>query len=291
MLQSFVDTYQGSVSPDEADRTNQELRAFWETFVRDYPQKLCVFVGVLRELRHAISAASESSVWAWYERAIKPVVCGPGFKKSAVEDAQEFMAGAMFNDDGEDGIMQRVRISNRLCADLLSVYVARTEPLEEGDGFTASENAAVAQQVETVLIHFGRKLPRLLLYSLDDYIIRADTRLQALTLLSSFLRHQSPRLYQVVHTPLVQHLVKCLMNDTSVTVLSVALTSLIMLFPHIPASLNDKLPQLFLIYSRLLCWEVSCHEGQLLNLHELTFCRNSVLSALKIRELWSLMIA
>jgi len=45
------------------------------------------------------------------------------------------------------------------------------------------------------------------------------------------------------------------MIDTSSTAVSLGLTNLLMLLPHIPASVKIHLPRLFLIYSRLLCWE------------------------------------
>jgi len=45
------------------------------------------------------------------------------------------------------------------------------------------------------------------------------------------------------------------MIDTSSTAISLGLTNLLMFLPHIPASVKIHLPRLFLIYSRLLCWE------------------------------------
>ncbi|KAK4078909.1 hypothetical protein Trihar35433_14 [Trichoderma harzianum] len=44
-------------------------------------------------------------------------------------------------------------------------------------------------------------------------------------------------------------------QDTSTTVISAALTALIMLLPHMPSSLVPHLPTLFNIYTRLLFWE------------------------------------
>lgn len=45
------------------------------------------------------------------------------------------------------------------------------------------------------------------------------------------------------------------MNDSATVVVSAALRCLIMLLPHIPATIAAQLPRLFLIYSRCLCWE------------------------------------
>lgn len=256
MLQTFVEdqSHGGSskIDEDESARANAELKLFWERYVADNPQKTAAFAGVLRELRPAIVA--EESLLEWYAHAIKPVIASPGFRKVAVEDAQEFLASVMiYDEEGDDSAAART--SARICNDLLNVYLARTNGLTEEDAFVAPENAQVANQVETVLVTYGRKMPQQLFAALNGLIVTPTTRIQGLTLLSGFLRHQAPHLYRVLQTPLVENLLKCLMNDTSTTVLSVALTSLIMLLPHIPGSLANRLPRLFLIYSRLLCWE------------------------------------
>lgn len=45
------------------------------------------------------------------------------------------------------------------------------------------------------------------------------------------------------------------MIDTSTTIIELALTVLIMFMPHVTRSLISQLPHLFLIYSRILCWD------------------------------------
>lgn len=91
--------------------------------------------------------------------------------------------------------------------------------------------------------------------AIDHYLLAPDTRFQALGLLAAFVEQQQAHLYLVVHTTLVEHLLKCLMNDTATVVVSAALRCLIMLLPHIPATVATQLPRLFLIYSRCICWE------------------------------------
>jgi hypothetical protein len=82
-------------------------------------------------------------------------------------------------------------------------------------------------------------------------------RIQALNLLSAFVRLQPPHLHLVLETPLIQHLEKCLLTDASSTVIELALVVLIMFLPHICAALSSDhhLAKMFLIYSRLLCWD------------------------------------
>jgi hypothetical protein len=87
--------------------------------------------------------------------------------------------------------------------------------------------------------------------------VQKQYRIQALNLLSAFVRLQPPHLHLVLDTPLIQHLEKCLLIDASSTVIELALVVLIMFLPHICASLTSDhhLAKMFLIYSRVLCWD------------------------------------
>ena len=55
--------------------------------------------------------------------------------------------------------------------------------------------------------------------------------------------------------PLFSSLLTCLQYDTSTSIVSAALTALVMLLPHMPGSLVPNLPTLFNIYARMLFWE------------------------------------
>ncbi|KAF2483192.1 Hamartin protein-domain-containing protein [Neohortaea acidophila] len=252
MLQSFIDEFDDKSETDDAQPANLYLKGFWEKYVRDTPQKFGMFMGVVRELRPAIA---HSEVQRWTNTLAFPILNSTGHAKTAVEDAAEFLIGFMLYDEEQEDITSQAQRSGEICKRLWDIYSDRTSILATSDPLEASDNAQVAQQVEDVLIAFGRKKPKDLFNLLDTYIITSDTRLRSLSLLTSFLRHETPHLYLVLDTPLVGSLLTCLMNDTYTAVLSIALTSLIMLLPHIPGSLGPHLPRCFLVYTRLLCWE------------------------------------
>lgn len=65
----------------------------------------------------------------------------------------------------------------------------------------------------------------------------------------------------MLETPLIKHLETCLLTDASATVIELALVVLIMFLPHICGALTSDhhLAKLFLIYSRLLCWDKLGH--------------------------------
>ncbi|KAK3620983.1 hypothetical protein LTR56_023064 [Elasticomyces elasticus] len=253
MLQAFVEEYRNDVSEGESRHANHELKQFWEKHVGEHPLKTGAFMGVLRELRPII--VREADIWDWWLHVVKPVVAGNRYCKAAVDDTITFLVGSMVCDNKDDEHRDCAKLSGRLLSDLLKIYVARTRELSDEGRLVPPNNEQVAQQVESILTAFGKKQPKDLLHSLDDLVLSASTRLQGLTLLNSFLRHQTPHIYLVINTPLVEHLLQCLMSDTSTNILSVALISLVMLLPHIPGSLKEYLPHLFLVYSRLLCWE------------------------------------
>jgi hypothetical protein len=91
--------------------------------------------------------------------------------------------------------------------------------------------------------------------SIDALVVAKEHRAQSLNLLSAFLSSQPPHLYQVLETSLLSHLLQCLQQDTSTTVIDSALTALVMLLPNMPSHLVPFLPSLFNIYARLLFWD------------------------------------
>jgi hypothetical protein len=98
--------------------------------------------------------------------------------------------------------------------------------------------------------------------AIDEQLVKKERRLQALSLLSAFVRLQPPHLHLVLETPIIENLYNCILIDTSGTVVDLALTALIMFLPHITTSLVYSLPKLFVIYSRILCWDIYNKEGE-----------------------------
>jgi hypothetical protein len=98
--------------------------------------------------------------------------------------------------------------------------------------------------------------------AIDEQLVKKERRLQALSLLSAFVRLQPPHLHLVLETPIIGNLYNCILIDTSGTVVDLALTALIMFLPHITTSLVYSLPKLFVIYSRILCWDIYNKDGE-----------------------------
>ncbi|KAG0263730.1 hypothetical protein BGZ95_003739 [Linnemannia exigua] len=114
----------------------------------------------------------------------------------------------------------------------------------------------LVKNLETILVAYGGGVGRVkdFFSCLYTYFVGAKYRAEILGLLCQFIRRQRVHLHQILATPLFDSLLLSLKNDTSPLIVSLGLMTLIMLMPRIPAALNDRLPELFLILSRILCW-------------------------------------
>ncbi|KAF9135536.1 hypothetical protein BGW39_002284 [Mortierella sp. 14UC] len=114
----------------------------------------------------------------------------------------------------------------------------------------------LVKNLEIILVAYGGGVGRVkdFFSCLYTYFVGAKYRAEILGLLCQFIRRQRVHLHQILATPLFDSLLLSLKNDTSPLIVSLGLMTLIMLMPRIPAALNDRLPELFLILSRMLCW-------------------------------------
>ena len=156
VLQQFVNQHDGERREGDTICADEELENFWQEYVQGIPPKQGAFAGVLKELRPAIG---DADLLTWWSSAIIPVINSTECNKAAQEDARTFTIELMVPDNGEkDSVNQ---ISNRISRQLLEIYIAKTQPLEEdGEEGTAAENAQIASQVEGVLLAFARKRPK-----------------------------------------------------------------------------------------------------------------------------------
>ncbi|KAF9905368.1 hypothetical protein EC991_001733 [Linnemannia zychae] len=128
----------------------------------------------------------------------------------------------------------------------------------------------LVKNLETILVAYGGGVGRVkdFFSCLYTYFVGAKYRAEILGLLCQFIRRQRVHLHQILATPLFDSLLLSLKNDTSPLIVSLGLMTLIMLMPRIPATLNDRLPELFLILSRILCWPRSRQQLMAVAYHE-----------------------
>ncbi|KAF2803075.1 uncharacterized protein BDZ99DRAFT_174048 [Mytilinidion resinicola] len=253
-IEAFLEHYH-DISDHDSQRLQDELLPLYKKNVADAPEKHGPFLGALRLLQPAIRG--ESRLEEWWTLAIRPTIDALGHKRDEIEDARSFLQELLVFDADDDKDGERSRVSAHFTMKLLDAYLARTKIPSADEDCVSPEDEFIAHELESQVVAFGRRKPKELLVALDALFVKKDTRAQALNLLSAFVRVQPPHLYLVLETQLMQHLETCLMVDTSATVIELALTVLIMFLPHITSLLTTDLhlSKLFLIYSRLLCWD------------------------------------
>ncbi|KAF2273544.1 uncharacterized protein EI97DRAFT_435968 [Westerdykella ornata] len=251
-IDAFLERYR-NIEEHDSQRFHKDFVSIYKRHVATSPDKHCAFLTALRRVWPAL--AGDSRFLDWYDMMIRPVICELGHKRSDIEEARGFLLDILVFDADEDKSGERAKLSRKCSDKLLSEWLARTR-IPNVQANTA-DNEFATHEVENVLVAFGRRKPKEYILALDSLLVRKETRIQALNLLSGFVRLQPPHLYLVLETPLIEHLEKCLLFDTSSTAIDLALLNLIMLLPHIAPSLTSDfhLAKLFLIYSRVLCWD------------------------------------
>ncbi|OJD36492.1 tuberous sclerosis 1 protein [Diplodia corticola] len=251
-IEAFLDRHH-DIDDQDSQRLHDELLQMYNNHVQDEPVKRSAFLSVLRQMRPAIRGDARLS--QWWNVVIKPVIDGVGHKRDESEDAREFVLDTLAYEAGGDHEVEQAQAAASYMQKLLDCYLRHTRmPTAESDVITPEDEYA-AREIESLLVMYGRRKPKELLLSLNSLFVQAKHRVQALGLLCTFVRVQPPHLYLVSETPLVENLEKCLMTDKSATVVEMALTVLIMFMPHITRVLVSHMPKLFLIYSRVLCWD------------------------------------
>ena len=236
-----------------SQRLQEDLLSIFNRHIAPVETKLGAFLQALVLLEPYLRAQARKQ--EWWVLVIRPVLDSFGRRRVEIERASEYMLHVLDYDAEDDPDGLRAKQSAHFTNLLLETYLSRTNTPDVDTQEYSLENEHIASQLESVLVSFGRRKPQDLILALDKLVVRSKHRAQALSLLSAFVRGQPPHLDLVSKTSLIEHLLQCLMIDSSSTVVQLAMTALIMFLPHVPSSIRVHLPRLFLIYSRLLCWD------------------------------------
>ncbi|PQE16357.1 Tuberous sclerosis 1 protein [Rutstroemia sp. NJR-2017a WRK4] len=249
IIQNYLEKH---ASHDEADaqKLQEELLSIYEKDVRENPSRYAAFLSILGYLRIAIKGSGR--LLQWWDKLCIPVLGHLGEEKGLATEARSNLLDVLIYDEDEGHIDDAVTTSDTVAENLLATWLAKNS---SGSVDFNEKERFVAGQLKLILITFGRKRPKDFLTTINKFFVKRESRILTLSLLCEFIRHQPPRLHQLLQTPLFENLLRCLQIDTSTRVVSLAMTALIMFLPHIPASLSKHLPALFNIYSRMLFWD------------------------------------
>ncbi|WZH41618.1 Hamartin protein-domain-containing protein [Fusarium acuminatum] len=231
-----------------ADRLQEELFSIFDKHVKDKPVAFAPFLTILRQLLSTLRTPERIFVW-WDSCSTLLSKSSPekGVVEESLANIMEIISIAEENHDGSEADLA----SNPLIDRLFTGWMEKLYP-SVTEGVTNLEpNERITREA---LVRFGKKHPKELFTALDRYFLKKQYRKAVLRFLGDYLQSQPPHLHQILQTPLFADLLKCLQQDTSTTIVSAALTVLIMLLPQMPSSLVPHLPTLFNIYARLLFW-------------------------------------
>lgn len=257
-LDAFVERYR-HISDHDSQRLQEDLLATYRAHVSASPshnaQKLAPFINLLRQIRSLLVA--ESQVQEWARLVVWPVLDGGGeWSRATVDEAAAlFLDFILLHPDRRESAVRVQRLSRTLLDHAFRQYLHHAQAPALKPSGLASGAGQAASQWQSVLLDFGRKRLKDFVTAVSARLTDKGTRVRSLKLLVAFLEDQIPHLYLVEDTELFDCLLKCLSLDTSGSAINLASTVLIMLMPHLPGSVAKHLPMLFIVYSRLLCWD------------------------------------
>ncbi|KAI0014374.1 Hamartin protein-domain-containing protein [Xylariaceae sp. FL0662B] len=249
IIDRFLCKYEDKSDEAVADKLYDELLAIFHKDVTQEPARYPAFLAILRRLRPLVGQPPK--VFQWFD-LLMPLLDSLNQEKGLASEVEGSVLDLLTADDDNASSSSVGDTALQLAERIVLLW------LDEFDVMKKVPDASAAfkeKHLRHIIILYGKKKPKDLLSILDKYVVKKAYRAQALSLFNTFVQSQPPHLYLILQTPLFGSLINCLQQDASTTIVSLALTALTMILPHMPSSLVPHLPTLFNIYARLLFWE------------------------------------
>lgn len=156
-IEAFLERYDG-INDHDSQRFHEDLHALYLRHIANNAEKRGAFLSTLRLLRPAITG--EARLTTWWNLALKPIIDGIGYKKSEIEDARAFVQSILVYDPDVDRDGEQARLSSLFTHKILDAYLARTIVPSSPEHVVSPENEFVARELESILLAFGRKMPK-----------------------------------------------------------------------------------------------------------------------------------
>ncbi|KAK6852769.1 Tuberous sclerosis 1 protein-like protein [Apiospora arundinis] len=232
-----------------SDKLNDDLIAIYQKDVKGTQARYAPFLNILRRLRPMIGQPAK--VIQWWELLL-PMLDLLNQEKDLASQAQKLFLAILTSDDGNDAEDPNSGAAVALAEKVMAFWAQdRCVAIRADAGLAVFKE----KQLRDVLIIYGKRHPRDFMGLLDKYMVDKKWRPHALNLMGDYVQSQPPHLHQILQTPIFGTLINILQLDTSTTVVTLALTVLTMILPHMPSSLVPHLSTLFNVYARILFWE------------------------------------
>ena len=173
VIRLYLDRHR-DVDEQDAQRLQDELLNLHQKLVAPDPSKLPDFLAALRHLRPAIRG--EERLMEWWKRLVRPTVNRLSPDSALGPAARDWLLAVLVydDDDDDDDVVvvaaaaqdageERARISERLTQEVLDLYLETTSiPGVDHEGDFAIDDRArlIGHHLESVLVEFGRKRPK-----------------------------------------------------------------------------------------------------------------------------------
>lgn len=241
IINSYIERHDASNEHDRL-RLQEELLTIHHNHVDRSKAASFLHVLCLLKVDFLIEPSFVRQCW---DLLLAPILHESEHLKSTLQDSLKICLDILIFSEEDKEFKVRHAAAETMKSCVLSSYFSAV----------TTERRQVAENIQILIIKYARKRTCQFFESIDPYLRNPSNRLHSLTLLSTFVRLQTPYIYQILDTPLFNSLLLCLEHDTSTTVVSLSMTILIMVIPHIPDKLGQMLPRLFGIFGRILCWD------------------------------------
>ncbi|CDK29948.1 unnamed protein product [Kuraishia capsulata CBS 1993] len=243
------------------NKLSDELYHIYKEFVVDDSAKELGFLQILATLSPFIVETKE--LMLWIDRYYTPAVNSAGRDSKFVSACRQFLKSILVVKESSDQQLQAIRkehaeiLLKRLLDTCLILPDSGKKVTSNSDSQETEERQRFIRLNCRQLIEvFYEKDLRTHLEMMDSYVRNPQSRLAALVLLASVAKPYSENLKIIAETSLFTHILNCALLDRPVQVVSVSVSLLCLIIPHIAKCIDQYLPQLFAIYSRLVCWDL-----------------------------------
>ncbi|KAE9400738.1 hypothetical protein BT96DRAFT_956733 [Gymnopus androsaceus JB14] len=201
----------------------------------------------------------------WFDIVLRPALREPKLATPSVTHAKELILAALHSDDGR--FHEKIREFRTRLFDLY-LLDAMNEGSEEDvlewaelDNAQRDKKACWKSNLEDIMLRFGEIHPNDFMTDVHEHFNVPSSRLQLIMLMNLYTSSPvfEPLAAILAPHPLMSSLLSSLLYDNSSTSCTVSLTILVKLLPmlavHACGELKSMIPQLFVIFIRMLCWK------------------------------------
>ncbi|PVH15460.1 uncharacterized protein CXQ87_003301 [Candidozyma duobushaemuli] len=260
-----------------SSQLNNELRSIHRKYIDESSEisKEVLFLDILTRLSPVLSA---DEIKVWLSTYLLPAIESTGFDKSFVSKAREFVrsvSAETYPTDDPQLRNRRASIARMVSGYILRIYLGTDQEaygligLKYKDASSKDEdtheNIEKVRFMETncaiTLREYGQRYSEDYFTLLNTYFHSVDNRLKTLSLITSFVASNTFHAKTIIKTPLFKSILVCLSNDQSETIIASALSLMVMLMGKLCDKIATHLPDLLVIYTRLLLWSGPTKHG------------------------------